>query len=272
MIAIKNLSFGYKNKKLLFDQINLNIKSGSISGLLGKNGAGKTTLLKMISGLLKPNDGEITVSKFMPRERDTHFLSDLFFVAEEFSLPSISISNHIKANSPFYSRFDFDLMDKLLVEFELPAKSRIDKMSYGQKKKYLISFALATKCRLLILDEPTNGLDISSKSTFRKVLASSLDEDQLVLISTHQVKDVENLIDSIIMVGDGKIILQKDMLDISSQLHFGQSVKLDDDIIYSEASPNGYQTIKSQVNGNSTVNLELLFNALTNGTKLFENE
>ncbi len=272
MINIKNLNFGYKNKEPLFDQITLNLKPRSITGLLGKNGAGKTTLLKMISGLLPPKQGEIKVGNYIPEKRNANFLSDLFFVAEEFSLPSVSISNHVKANSSFYPRFDHKLLHKLLDEFELPTGNRIDKMSYGQKKKYLISFALATKCRLLILDEPTNGLDITSKGIFKKIVASSLDEDQLVLISTHQVKDVEHLIDKIIMLDHGKVLLHKDMLEISNQLQFGQMTKLDDDVLYSETSPFGYQVIKPQINGNTSVNIELLFNALAKGTNLFENE
>ncbi len=272
MIEIQNLNFGYKNKELLFDHLSLQLQPGSITGLLGKNGAGKTTLLKLISGLIYPKGGNVKVGGHKPQERKASFLSDLYFVPEEFALPSISIKNHVKANSPFYHSFDHVLLDRLLNEFELSVENIIDKMSYGQKKKYLISFSLATKCRLLILDEPTNGLDIPSKDTFRKVLAGSLDDDQLVLISTHQVKDVENLIDTILILDHGKVIFHKNLFDISTQFYFGQAMKLDDEVIYSETSPNGFSVIKPQINGNSPVNIELLFNAISKGTRLIENE
>ncbi len=199
MINIQTLDFAYRKQRSLFDTLSLSLKPGSITGLLGKNGAGKTTLLKLIAGLLYPRSGVIEVNGFHPKNREPSFLSEIFLVPEEFYLPSISITTYIKANSIFYPRFDHDLMQKLLIEFELAMDNSIHRLSYGQKKKFIVSFALATKCRVLILDEPTNGLDIPSKSIFRKVMAGNLDEDQLVLISTHQVKDVENLIDNIVM-------------------------------------------------------------------------
>jgi ABC-2 type transport system ATP-binding protein len=161
-------------------------------------------------------------------------------------------------------------MSRLLHDFELPDDQLIDKVSYGQRKKFLISFALATKCRLLILDEPTNGLDIPSKAIFRKVMAGALDEDQLVLISTHQVKDIEALIDRIIILDGGKLILEKDMLEISSELQFDSRHTLEEEhILYSETVPGGYKVIMPQINGNSAVDIELLFNAVTTGNKIF---
>ena len=203
------------------------------------------------------------------QEEDSHHcLEDLFFVSEEFQLPGISINNYVKANSRFYPRFDGKLLHKLLVDFELPETKSLQKLSYGQKKKFLISFALSTKCRLLILDEPTNGLDIPSKAIFRKVLAGSLDGEQLVIISTHQVKDVENLIDRIIMLESGRFIMQKDLYEISSKLNFATASSAEgEDVLYSEMVPGGYKVITPQVNGESSVDIELLFNAVTQGSQ-----
>ncbi|MEX2232489.1 MAG: ABC transporter ATP-binding protein [Cyclobacteriaceae bacterium] len=250
--------------------LSLALQSGSITGLLGKNGAGKTSLLKIIAGLLFPLSGKIEVLSHEPGKRQPSFLREVFFVPEEFHLPSISIERYIAANSPFYPDFDRVLIRRLLNEFELSAESVIDRLSYGQKKKFLISFALATKCRLLILDEPTNGLDIPSKAIFRKIMAGALDENQLVLISTHQVKDVETLIDRIIILDEGKIILEKDMMEITAQLQFSNSQVLNDaEVLYSEMVPGGYKTISPQVNGNSSVDIELLFNAVTKGNQIF---
>ena len=154
------------------------------------------------------------------------------------------------------------------MDFELPETKNLQKLSYGQKKKFLISFALASKCRLLILDEPTNGLDIPSKAIFRKVLAGSLDEDQLVIISTHQVKDVENLIDQILMLDDGKFIMQKDLYDISSKLNFSTSSSSEgENVLYSEMVPGGYKVITPHNGSDSPVDIELLFNAMSNGSQ-----
>ncbi len=269
MIDIKKLNFNYNNKQpALFEDLDCELQAGSIVGLLGKNGAGKTTLLKIMIGLLLPTNGQVKVNDHSPRKRQPSFLEDLFFVSEEFQLPGISINNYVKANSVFYPRFDEKLLHKLLVDFELPETKSLQKLSYGQKKKFLISFALSTKCRLLVLDEPTNGLDIPSKAIFRKVLAGSLDEEQLVIISTHQVRDVENLIDRIVMLEKGRFIMQKDLYEISEKLNFSTSSTADgEDVLYSEMVPGGYKVITPQVNGDSSVDIELLFNAVTQGSQ-----
>jgi ABC-2 type transport system ATP-binding protein len=270
MIKINDLSFGYGKTIPLFENLSFELLPGSIAGLLGKNGAGKTTLLKLIAGTLFPQRGQVEVFGHYPRQRQPSFLSDVFFVGEEFHLPSITLKNFLRANASFYPQFDRALMARLLEAFELSAEASLDRISYGQKKKFLISFALATRCRLLLLDEPTNGLDIPSKAIFRKVMAGALGEGQLVLISTHQVKDVETLIDRIIILDGGKVILEKDMLQISSELQFSNSHTLEgEDVLYSEMIPGGYKIITPQRNGNSSVDIELLFNAVTKGKQIF---
>ncbi len=269
MINIKQLNFSYSKKQPpLFEDLDCELRAGSIVGLLGKNGAGKTSLLKILTGLQFSTGGTIQVNGHAPNKREPSFLEELFFVSEEFHIPSISMEKFVKANAPFYPRFDRALLERLIADFELPETKNLQKLSYGQKKKFLISFALSTKCKLLILDEPTNGLDIPSKSIFRKVLAGSLDEDQLVIISTHQVKDVENLIDRILLLEKGQFILQKDLYDISSKLNFSHSsTDKGENILYSEMVPGGYKTITAQTDGDSSVDIELLFNAITQGSQ-----
>ena len=193
MISIDNLSFAYK-KKPVFDGLNLEFKAGHVYGLLGRNGTGKTSLLRNIAGLLFPKKGSITVNGCTPSKRLPIFLEDVFMVPEEFYLPDIPIATYIKNYAPFYPRFDNDKFNKYISVFEIPADSTLQNMSYGQKKKVLLAFAVATNARVLLMDEPTNGLDIMSKSQFRKILAEALDEERCIIISTHQVKDLENLL------------------------------------------------------------------------------
>lgn len=269
MIQVSSLNFAHRKQDPLFDMLSFHLKAGSITGLLGKNGAGKTTLLKLLAGLLIPKDGRIQVLEATPAKRQVSLLQNIFYVPEEFYLPSTTVANYIKANCAFYPNFDLEGIKRTLGAFGLSDQNHLGKLSYGQKKKFLISFALATNCKLLIMDEPTNGLDIPSKSIFRKVLAGSLKEGQLVLISTHQVKDIENLIDRIVVLDSGKIILDKDMIEISSKLSFNSAIS-NDEALYSEEAIGGYRVIKKQINGSSEVDLELLFNALTEGKILFE--
>ena len=269
MVIINNLGFAYgKKQQPLFDNLDCELQSGSIVGLLGKNGAGKTTLLKLMIGLLRPTAGNVSMMGHQPSERQPSLLQEIYFLPEEFHHPGVSIPQYVKANSGFYPRFDGALLKRLISEFELPEGKSLHHLSYGQKKKFLISFALSTKCRLLILDEPTNGLDIPSKSIFRRVMAGSLAEDQLVIISTHQVRDVENLIDRVLMLESGRFIMQKSIYDISSKLQFTTTASPNgDNILYREVVPGGYKVITPQTEGNSSVDIELLFNAISNGTE-----
>jgi ABC-2 type transport system ATP-binding protein len=269
MVVINDLQFSYSKKQQpLFNELDCELSSGSIVGLLGKNGAGKTSLLKLMIGLLQPTSGSVRVMGHEPAKREPSLLQDLYFLPEEFHHPSISIRNYVKANSGFYPRFDQQLLERLIVDFELPEDKRLHQLSYGQKKKFLISFALSTKCRLLVLDEPTNGLDIPSKAIFRRVMAGSLNDDQLVIISTHQVRDVENLIDRVLMLEQGKFIMQKNLYEIASRLHFATSSSAEgENILYHEMVPGGYKVITPQAGKDSSVDIELLFNAISNGTE-----
>ncbi len=269
MISIKNLQFNYaKKQQPLFQHLDCELRAGSIVGLLGKNGAGKTTLLKLMIGLLFPSGGQVNIMGHNPARRQPSLLQDIYMLPEEFHIPGISISKYVKANAGFYPRFNEELLSRLVDSFELPEDKSLHKLSYGQKKKFLISFALSTKCRLLVLDEPTNGLDIPSKSIFRRVLAGSLDDDQLVIISTHQVRDVENLIDRVLMLENGRFIMQKDLYDISARLNFTTASSADgESILYHEMVPGGYKVITPQTEGSSPVDIELLFNAISSGTE-----
>ena len=250
--------------------MNLEINGGNIVGLFGKNGSGKTTLLKLLSGLLFEQQGQLQVLGYQPKDRLPAFLENIFLIPEEFDLPSVKISQYIQANSSFYPSFDQKLMGQLLAQCELNPENDIDKLSFGQKKKFLITFGLATKCRLLLMDEPTNGLDIPSKQVFRRITAGSLDENQVVVISTHQVKDIDSLIDGMIILDQGQILLDKSLHEISEQVAFGKVPSIEAmEVIYSETIPEGYHVISPQVHGDASIDIELLFNAITNGKKIF---
>lgn len=271
MINIQHLTFQYKKQDALFTDLSFQQGTGSIVGLLGKNGAGKSTLLKLISGLLKPQTGELTINGFKPFDRLPNFLEDIYMVSEEFSFPSISIALYLKATAPLYPKFDYQKMDKILKEFELKPKKNLNGLSHGQRKKFLIAFALSTNCGLLILDEPTNGLDIPSKSLFRKILVSSVSEEQLVLISTHQVKDIETVIDTIVVLDEGKIVYNESVFTISQQLQFKTVTSLSDiqEPIYHEKCLGGYRIISEAYEMEETeIDIELLFNAIINKVTL----
>ena len=271
MIDIQNLHFSYKRKKV-FDSLNLQFSPGHVYGLLGRNGTGKSTLLRNIAGLLFPKKGFISVDGNTPALRQPKFLQNVFLVPEEFYLPNISITEFLKHLAPFYSAFNYTQFERFIKDFDIPSDSTLQNMSYGQKKKVLISFALASGAKFLLMDEPTNGLDIMSKSQFRKVLAQALDDERCIIISTHQVKDLENLIDRITIIDEGKILFDQNVEDISKKLSFRFSF---DDAeskaaFYSESSLKGNVIVAPNLTGEeSKIDLELLYKAIvTNGERI----
>jgi ABC-2 type transport system ATP-binding protein len=276
MVSIQNLSFGYK-KKPVFDGLNLQFQPGHVYGLLGRNGTGKSSLLRNIAGLLYPRSGQITVNGHTPSDRLPVFLEEIFMVGEEFYLPNIPVADFIRHYSPFYPRFNREKFSEYMSVFEIPGDHRLQHMSYGQKKKVLISFALATNVKVLLMDEPTNGLDIMSKSQFRKVLAEALDEERCVIISTHLVKDLENLIDHITVIDDGKIFFDQNVEAITQKLSFRFAYNEADiaGAIYSESSLSGKVIVTPNTDGEeSKLDLELLYKAIVTNrdqiSKLFQ--
>ncbi|MEN8122679.1 MAG: ABC transporter ATP-binding protein [Bacteroidota bacterium] len=271
MISTNELTFKYRKQENLFSDLNINLKNGSITGLLGKNGAGKSTLLKIIAGLLNPQKGDLKVDNCIPAKRHPNYLANIYFVPEEFSFPPVSINVFIRSSASLYPNFDHEKFNNIMSEFELVGNKQLNKISHGQRKKFLIAFALSTNCKLLLLDEPTNGLDIPSKSLFRKVLVSSVTDEQLVIISTHQVKDVENVIDQIVLLDEGKLIFQHDTDKITEKYQFKtlSSIESTKDLIYHEKCLGGYRTITKANNEEETeIDIELLFNAIINKAQL----
>lgn len=266
MIEIKNLSFGYKKRKLLYRNLNLQLAAGSIYGLLGKNGAGKSTLLKNFIGLLFPTQGELLVNGFVPKKRLPSFLQTIYFIPEEVYVPSLTINGYKKLFAPFYPMFNEDQFHDYLELLDVHDKGKLKTFSFGQQKKFIIAFALACNTKILLLDEPTNGLDIPSKIKFRKLISSVFTEDKMIFISTHQIRDLDNLIDNVIIVDNGRLLLQASIAEIEKRLSFKMVDQMPDEneVLYADSALRGYSVVMQNKTGEeSKVNLEYLFNAVT---------
>ena len=265
MIQLKNVEFGYDKNRKLFNGVDLQLEPGHFYGLLGRNGAGKTTLLKIMTGLLFPQAGEALIDGEPAYKRTAHQLSDIYFLQEEIYVPHLKIKQYEEAFAPFYPNFSHEQFMYYLTEFEMDNMlGFIDKFSHGQKKKVMIAFALAANVPLLIMDEPTNGLDIPSKSIFRKFMAAYADEQKTVLISTHQVRDLHSLIDAVSIIDNGRMILNASGEVITDKLVFDTNDEKTKEgkLYYSEETPRGIQQVKENVNHIDTpLDLELLFNA-----------
>ena len=261
MITLKELSFSYSRKKEVLDRINLEVGSGHICGLLGKNGEGKTTLLNLLSGQIFPDQGSCLALEEIPSERNARFLQQIFLLPEEISMPEVTAIEYIKMYAPFYPTFRDDICKACVESFEINLSDRLSKMSQGQRKKVAITLALAAHTPLLLMDEPTNGLDIPSKATFRRLVASLIDDNQTVIISTHQVRDLESLIDTVLLLDQRQILLNKTLNEIGEKLYFGPLLP-EEKALYSEPTPQGTIGVTAREDKEETaVSLELLFNA-----------
>lgn len=273
MIQLDNVQFGYVKTRPLFNGVTLHLEPGHLYGLLGRNGAGKTTLLKIMTGLLFPQSGDALMDGKPACKRTAEQLQNVYFLQEEIYVPHMKISEYEKAFAPFYPNFSHEQFMQYLTEFEMENMlGFIDKFSHGQKKKVMIAFALATNVPLLIMDEPTNGLDIPSKSIFRKIMASYADEQKTVLISTHQVRDLHSLIDAVSILDNGRMILNASTDVITDKLLFDVDNEKSQDgkVFYTEETPRGNYQVKENLNHiDSNLDLELLFNAAVQNKKEF---
>jgi len=267
MLKITNLSYSYphRHNRVLRD-LSLEINSGGIYGLLGANGVGKSTLLYLISGLLTPTEGTVTFNNADTRRRLTATLKDIFLVPEEFVLPDVTLSAYVKNNEPFYPHFSQEDLKRNLDTFGLSSDLHLKELSMGQKKKAFMSFALACNTSLLLMDEPTNGLDIPGKSAFRRFILSSMTDDRAIVISTHQVRDIEQIIDHVVIMNTDEIVISESAANITSTLAF-MDLATDEpmqgsEILWEQPSLRGRAIITRNDKGvlDTEMNLETLFN------------
>lgn len=272
MINVENVNFKYPKGRDLFKALSLNLEPGHIYGLLGKNGAGKSTLLKVMAGLLFPQSGTVTTLDSSACLRKKEMLQNLYFLPEELYVPHLTIRKFASLYAPFYPYFNEEQYYDYLSKFEiLHYDDYMDKLSHGQKKKVMICFALATNTSILFMDEPTNGLDIPSKTEFRRIMASAATEERLVLISTHQVRDLSNLIDAVVVLNNGEILLNQSTYNITEKITFEMVEAADEDLIYFEETMQGLMALRENKTGtDSRIDLELLFNAVICNKDKFE--
>ena len=262
MIKIENISYGYKSNHPIFNYISLEIGNG-IYGLLGENGVGKTTLIHLLCGLLFPWKGECSIDGMNPAKREPALLSRYFFLPEEMQMPSESISAFATRHSAFYPHFNHKEFEQNLEELKIDRKQKLSAVSYGQQKKAMLAYAFALHTPLLILDEPTNGLDITSRQALKRIISRSIDDDSTLLISTHQAHDFENLLDHLIILGEGEILLNRSLDEISQRLLFARTDSLPEDSIYSEQELPGYfSVLPNEEEEENTPDIELLYKAM----------
>ena len=266
MIDVNQVSFSYgRRKPKVLDGFSMQLNQGAVYGLLGKNGTGKSTLLYLMAALLRPQSGKVCYKGVDTMLRRPSTLQDMFLVPEEFALPNVSLKQYVKLNAPFYPNFSDELLRSCLRDFDMNEDIHLGELSMGQKKKAFMCFALATNTSLLMMDEPSNGLDIPSKSQFRKVIASGMSDEKAVIISTHQVRDIDSLLDHVLIMDASELLLNESVASICDKLYFTEQGMNEpiDDALYVQPSVQGNSVILPNTYGEeSKLNLEVLFNAM----------
>lgn len=266
MLQVENISFSYgRRKPEVLSDFSFSLEKGRVYGLLGKNGVGKSTLLYLMCGLLTPKHGRVMYHGVDMRRRLPETLRDVFLVPEEFDLPAVSLVQFVELNSPFYPSFSKEDMMTYLHLFEMDWNIHLGGLSMGQKKKVFMSFALATHTSLLLMDEPTNGLDIMAKSQFRKFIASGMSDERTIVISTHQVRDIDNVLDHVVIMNNSCVLLDESIARVTERLAFveSDSPALAEEALYKLPSVQGNSLLLPNREGVETkLNLELLFGAV----------
>ena len=274
MLKVNNVTFSYSRKQWpVIRDLSLEVKPGGIYGLLGKNGVGKSTLLYLMAGLLTPQKGEILMNGVNTRLREPATLSDIFLMPEEVTLPSMKLEEYVKLNAPFYPRFSREDMDRHLEMLGMSGDVNLGELSMGQKKKVFMSFALACNTSLLLMDEPSNGLDIPGKEVFRSFLAGSMTDERAIIVSTHQVRDIDRLLDHVIIMDDSKVVFDHSMDEINGRLKFTltDSPEVIKNSLYSRPAIGGVEVIIPNEDGDETeVDIEMLFNLATTNPGLLD--
>lgn len=264
MIKINDLKFSYNSVPVLTG-ITTDLEEGKIYGLLGENGVGKTTLLTLLCGLKKVEAGYIETDGIDPYKRLPETLQNQYYLPDEVAPVNMKAISYAESAGKFWPRFDFDKFLKLMGLFENDPLKNMAKMSAGQLKKTYIAFALACNTKYLFMDEPTNGLDIPSKTSFRSAISKYTSEYTTVVISTHQVRDLENIIDPIIILDRRDVLLNASEYEITSKLFFDYGNTLNPDSLFTEQIPGGFiQVYENKTGEESKINVEALFNTVHN--------
>ena len=294
MIEINNLSLGFIKSngihttrvnleavKPVLENLSLTIEPGHVYGLIGRNGAGKTSLMNCITGILtfKRKHQPIYLDGVKLNVNNPNDHAKLFYVTDTISSIHILADAFANTLACFYPNFSVESYKANMEMFHMDRNVFLDELSLGEKKSVFLSYAFASGAPYIIMDEPTNGLDITSRKVFRKLIASYITPDRAIVISTHHINEISSLLDHILILDKRHLVFDHSVMETGSVLSFIESD--DEDLrlqaLYSMKSAYGNRMILPNTGGtDSEIDYELLFEAvLENGkaiNELFENK
>lgn len=220
IVQISGVRKGYGISKTVFEELNLTLESGKIIGLLGPNGSGKTTLIKMLAGLLRNDAGEILIDGMEIGAQTKAIVS--YLPERTYFNEYLTVKNLIGMFKDFYADFDSERAYKMMELLDINPNMVLKKLSKGNKEKVQLIMVMSRRAKLYLLDEPIAGVDPAARDYIMQTILTNYDENSTILISTHLIQDIENILDEVIFVKDGRIVCQENADELRQKK--GQSI------------------------------------------------
>ncbi|MCM1449636.1 MAG: ABC transporter ATP-binding protein [Clostridiales bacterium] len=266
MIELKDIKFSYnKGKSLALSDVSGTIGEG-LYLLAGENGAGKTTLLHIIAGLAIPGEGKCTIDGVESGKNRAEYNGKVFLLEENMFFPGKTINEFARIHSIFYPTFSPERFRANLGEFGLTGDEKLRSLSLGNRKKAQLAYVLALGIEVVLLDEPTNALDIEGRNSLRKLLVRSVHEGQTVIVSTHTIGDLERLFEGAVIMQSSRILFAGTEDDVTAKLSFNSDRSYRPEALYSENNAGRYMSIsrieENDNDGSTRVDWRMLYMAL----------
>lgn len=264
MITLRDASYSYRKKVEALTGITCEVHPG-IHLVMGANGTGKTTLLHLMAGLRYPTSGVCLLDGEELRLRRPSQLCRVQYFSPDMDFPEKSVEQMVSRHAPFFPRFDAGMLSRNLAAFSIDPRRKFTDLSFGNAIKVRLAYMLALRCEVLLLDEPTVGLDFEGRCQFGRLLMECVDEDQTVVVSTHSLSEFEPLYDSVMFLRDGRLLLQATFADISRWVTSVVTATPPADAIYSEMRMGRcHSIVPAEVDDmESALDCTLLYNALS---------
>ncbi len=220
LVEVRNLTKVYDKKKTALQGLNLTLQRGRIIGLLGPNGSGKTTLIKILNGLLTPTEGEVLINGNKPGAETKARVS--YLPERTYFNNSMKVSELLDFFMDFYEDFRIERAKKMLSSLNIDENSRIKTLSKGTREKVQLILVMSRDADLFVLDEPIAGVDPAARDYIIRTIITNYNENATVLLSTHLISDIENILDEVIFIKDGSLVLQTTVEEIRENM--GKSV------------------------------------------------
>ena len=227
MIKVTGLTKSFGNFKSL-DNLNINVKEGSVYGLIGPNGAGKTTFIKNLMGIYRPDSGSIEFDG-KPIYENIDAKKDIVYICDDlYFFPTYSIMDMAKYYEGLYPNWDWEMFEALKPLYNIDVNRKVRRLSKGMQKQVAFWLGICAKPRLMVLDEPVDGLDpVMRRNTWKIVLQAVAENDLTVLVSSHNLRELEDVCDHVGIMFEGKVVIEKSLDDVKGNIHKVQTAFLD---------------------------------------------